>query len=67
MDIVSKSWKEYLEENLEDIAITEISKLLVNELSLIYTKENLYKNSSADNTDYINKENSQKSKYYIIL
>jgi hypothetical protein len=67
MDIASKSWKEYSEENLEDIAIIKIPKLLVNELSLIHTKENLYENSSADNVDYVNKENSRKSKHHIIL
>jgi hypothetical protein len=67
VDIASKSWKEYSEENLEDIAIIEMSKLLVNELSLIYIKENLYENSSADNVDYVNEENSRKSKHHIIL
>lgn len=67
VDIASRSWKHYSEDNSEDMAIIEMSKLLVNEMSLIHAKEDLDENSSVDNVDYVNDQSSRKNKHHMIL
>ena len=66
-DIASRNWKEYSEDNSEEIALIEMSKLLVNEMSLIYAKEDLDENRSIDDVDYVNEGNSRKNKHHMIL
>ena len=42
-------------------------KKLVNEMSLIYAKEDLDENRSIDDVDYVNEGNSRKNKHHMIL